>query len=118
VIDEQLVRLIRAAERRQHGPAEIGNRSVVDWPWPMGEIANAWRLGVISDRVQCAARQIPEQNIVRLVETRDRIASQVVNTTLTNTYVGYGYDSSFLPIFPIGKITKRQRDEEGILSLE
>src|ERR1700730_5638514 len=41
-----------------------------------------------------------------------------MDTSLTDTYVGYGYETPLLPIFSIGKVTKRQSDQKSIFGLE
>src|SRR5258705_840947 len=68
VVDEQLVRLVGTAERRQHRAPETGNRGVIANHGLMVKISNSRRVRVVSDRVQRATRQIKKQVVVRLVE--------------------------------------------------
>ena len=56
VVDEQLVRSVGMAERRQQHPSETGNRVVVDTYGLMVQIANLRRVSIVSDRIQRAAR--------------------------------------------------------------
>src|ERR1700757_2197839 len=41
-----------------------------------------------------------------------------MDTSLTSTHVGYGYQPPLLPIFSIGKITKSKSDQKSIFALE
>src|ERR1700733_13654992 len=107
VVDEQLVRLVGKAERRQHRPPETGNRGVIAGHRLMVKISNARRVGVVSDRVQRATRQIKKQIVVRLVENSYRIASHVMEINLTSPQVTHRHLPSVFPILAVGKITKR-----------
>ena len=118
VIDKQLVCLVGMAKRWHHHTSKTGNRDIVHSHRLMFQIANSWSVGVVGDRVQRAARQIKKQNVVGLVETRDRIAFQIMDASLTGTHVGNGYYPAFFPILASGKITKRQRDEKSIFARE
>src|SRR5258708_17683175 len=91
VVDEHLVRSVGMAERRQHCRAETGNRGIIDRHWLVVQIANSSRVRILSDRVQRAARQIKKHNAVRLVQTGCGAALQIMETSLTDTYLGYGY---------------------------
>jgi hypothetical protein len=46
MVEEQLARLVRMAERRQHRHPEAGNRSVVDGHGLVVQIADSRRVGV------------------------------------------------------------------------
>src|ERR1700756_5698909 len=118
VLDEQLVRSVGMAERRKHSSPQTGNRSVIDSHGLVVQIFNSPRVRVVGDRVQRAARQIKKQNVVGLVETSYGIAFQVMDTSLTSTHIGHGYEPSLLPIFSIGKITKSKSDQKSIFALE
>src|SRR6201988_3024121 len=41
-----------------------------------------------------------------------------MDTSLTTAHVGYGYKPSLLPIFSIGKITKRKSDQKSVFALK
>jgi hypothetical protein len=96
----------------------LENRGVVDGHGLVVQIANPWRLGIVSDRIQRATRQIKKQVVVRLVEQGDGIAFQVMEINLTRAQVTHRHLVSVLPILAIGKIAKRQSDEIGIFPLD
>jgi hypothetical protein len=87
VVEKQLVHLVGMAERRQHRPPEIDNRGVVNTHGLVTQLPNLRRLGIVGDRVQCAARQVKKQNVVGLVEKSNRIAFQVMDTSLASPNV-------------------------------
>src|SRR5689334_5899922 len=118
VVDKQQVHLVGMAERRQYCPSETGNCGVVDGLGLMVQIANSRRVGVVSDRVQRATRQIKKQVVVRLVEKSYRIAFQVMEINLTSPHVTHRHLPSVLPILAIGKIAKRQSDEISVFALD
>src|SRR5580700_2311457 len=78
VIQEQLARLVRAPERREHRPPYMGNRGVVESHGIMLQIADPRRLRVVSYGIEYATRYIKKQVVVRLVEKSDGTAFQVV----------------------------------------
>src|SRR5258707_2458429 len=99
VVDNQLVHLVGMAECRQYRRSETGNCGVIDRHGLMVQIANSRRVGIVSDRVQRATRQIKKQIVVRLVEKSYGIAFQVMEINLT-TPPGTHRDLPFgLPIF-------------------
>jgi hypothetical protein len=118
MVDKQLARLVGMAERRQHRPPETANRGVVETHGVVAQIANSRRVGVVSDRVERATREVKKQNVVRLVEKSNRIAFQVMDTSLASPHVADGHEPPILPIYSIGVIAKRQRDQKSIFPLE
>jgi hypothetical protein len=118
VVDKQLARLVGMAQRRQHRPPETANRGVVETHGVVAQIANSRRVGVVSDRVERATREVEKQNVVRLVEKSDRIALQVMDTSLASPHVADGHEPPVLPIYAIGVIAEGQSDEKSIFPLE
>ncbi len=118
VVDKQLVHLVGMAECRQYRRSETGNCGVLDSHGLMVQIANSRRVGIVSDRVQRATRQINKKVVVRLVEKSYGIAFQVMEINLTSPQVTHRHLPSVLPILAVGKIAKRQSDEISIFRLD
>jgi hypothetical protein len=53
----------------------------------------------------------------RLVDECGRTAFQVMDTSLTGTHIGNGYEPVILPILATGIVAKRQCDEKSIFTL-
>src|SRR5260370_30697189 len=104
VVDKQQVHLVGMAERRQYCPSETGNCGVIDSHGLMVQIANSRRVGVVSDRVQRATRQIKKQVVVRLVEKSYPIAFQVMEINLTSPQLPHRHFPCLPPISAIGEI--------------
>src|SRR5260370_38423579 len=118
VVDKQLVHVVGMAECRQYGRSETGNCGGLDSHGLMVQIANSRRVGIVSDRVQRATRQINKKVVVRLVEKSYGIAFQVMEINLTSPQVTHRHLPSVLPILAVGKIAKRQSDEISIFRLD
>src|SRR6266436_7808158 len=118
VVDKQLVHLVGMAECRQYRRSETGNCGVLDSHGLMVQIANSRRVGIVSDRVQRATRQIKKKVVVRLVEQSYGIAFQVMEINLTSPQVTHRHLPSVLPILAVGEIAKRQSDEISIFPLD
>ncbi len=114
VVDEQLGRLVGMAERRQHRASETANRGIVETQGIVAQIANSRHVGVVSDRVERATREVKKQNVLGLVEKSNRIALQVMDTSLAGPHIADGHEPPILPIYSIGVIAKRQSDECSI----
>src|SRR5260370_28974656 len=117
VVDKQLVHLVGMAECRQYRRSETGNCGVLDSHGLMVQIANSRRVGVVSDRVQRATRQIKKQVVVRLVEKSYPIAVQVMEINLTSPQVTHRHLPSVLPILANRKIPNRQTDQINVFPL-
>src|SRR5260370_28996409 len=102
VVDKQLVHLVGMAECRQYRRSETGNCGVLDSHGLMVQIANSRRVGIVSDRVQRATRQINKKVVVRLVEESHRIAFQVMGINLTNPQVTTRHLPALPPKFAVG----------------
>src|SRR5258708_25348586 len=102
VVDKQLVHLVGMAECRQYRRSETGNCGVLDSHGLMVQIANSRRVGIVSDRVQRATRQIKKQVVVRFVEKSYWIAFQVMEINLTSPQVTHRHLPSVLPILAAG----------------
>src|SRR5258708_10732142 len=111
VVDKQLVHLVGMAECRQYRRSETGNCGVLDSHGLMVQIANSRRVGIVSDRVQRATRQINKKVVVRLVEKSYGIAFQVMEINLTSPQVTHRHLPSVLPILAGWENTKRQNHE-------
>src|SRR5260370_8418372 len=111
VVDKQLVHLMWSAGCRQYRRSETGKCGVLDSHGLMVQIANSRRVGIVSDRVQRATRQINKKVVVRLVEKSYGIAFQVMEINLTSPQVTHRHLPSVLPILAGGEIPKRQNGE-------
>jgi len=88
------------AEGGPQQAAEVGNRDVVDARAGLiAQIANSWRVGLVSDHIQRRTRQIKKQRVIGLVEENGGISLQVMETTLANPQVTHRR-SSAIPNIP------------------